>query len=36
VKGSVYKRCTYRDPQTGRLLGRGCPQLKQASSGAEM
>ncbi|GIL28965.1 site-specific integrase [Actinocatenispora comari] len=31
VKGSVYKRCTCRDPQTARLLGRGCPQLKRAN-----
>lgn len=31
MKGSVYKRCGCRDPHTGRVLGRACPQLKRAN-----
>jgi integrase len=29
VKGSVYQRCSCRDPETRRPLGRKCPDLKK-------
>jgi hypothetical protein len=31
MKGETYKRCGCRDPQTGRQLGRNCPELLSRS-----
>lgn len=34
MKGSVYKRCSCRDPQTGKPLGAQCPDLRKARHGS--
>ncbi len=34
MKGSVYKRCGCRDPQSGRKIGRSCPRLDRSDHGA--
>jgi integrase len=34
VKGSVFKRCRCRDPETGKDLGADCPRLKRQGHGS--
>ncbi len=34
MRGSVLKRCACRDPQTGKQLGRRCPNLARSDHGA--
>ncbi|GHC37860.1 site-specific integrase [Streptomyces cinnamoneus] len=33
MKGSTYRRCHCRDPETGKSLGASCPKLKQKRHG---
>jgi len=33
-QGVIFKRCSCRDPASGRQLGRTCPQLAQGGHGS--
>lgn len=33
MKGTTFKRCSCRDPHSGRRLGRTCPQLRRPGGG---